>query len=209
MNNSADTIAAVNLDLEANYQELPLLNVVTDVVPGEGSNQAQIVFIGEAPGYYETVERRPFVGKSGQLFRGTLKNMGLEPSDYYITNIVKARPPDNRDPTPAEIAAYRPYLNRELAIIKPTLIVTLGRFSMAKFLPTAKISMVHGRLHKVKFMDQDLYILPMYHPAAALRSSGTKLAFEADFKKIPAALKYINDKKISKEIVDEVENLLT
>ena len=127
------------------------------------------MFIGEAPGYYESVEHRPFVGKSGQLFRKTLGEIELPESEVYISNIVKVRPPDNRDPLPAEILAYKPFLNEEIEIIDPSLIVTLGRFSMTKFLPEVKVSQVHGRLHKIVWSGKPLFVLPMYHPAAARR----------------------------------------
>ena len=204
MSKKAAAVAAVNQDLEANFPNLPLVESARDIIPGEGNAEATLFFIGEAPGYHEYVQRRPFVGKSGQLFRKVLEEVGFKQDEVYITNIVKARPPDNRDPFPAEIAAYRPFLNRELEIIEPTLIITLGRFSMAKFLPQAKISSVHGRLHKVNFADQETYVLPMYHPAAALRSSGTHLAFVSDFKKIAPALEYIKQKKESNELVATV-----
>src|SRR5690606_18411603 len=120
-------------ELEAAAPSLPLAQVATDIVPGEGSAEAKIMFIGEAPGYFEAVQRRPFVGKSGQLFRKILKEeAGYDETEVYISNIVKVRPPDNRDPLPKEIEAYKPFLNQEIEIIEPDLIVTLGRFSMAK-----------------------------------------------------------------------------
>lgn len=191
--------------LEQEYFQLPLAESVQDIIPGEGSAQAEILFIGEAPGYHETVLRRPFVGRSGQLFRKVLTEESQIPeSSVYISNIVKARPPENRDPTPEEIAAYKPYLDAEIEILEPTLIVTLGRLSMGKFLPEVKISQVHGRLHRIALSNKTMYILPMYHPAAALRSTATKTAFIADFKKIPKIIDWIQAKQKEKEIENAV-----
>lgn len=162
------------------------------IIPGEGSLTAQILFIGEAPGRQESIEGRPFVGRSGKLLRQVLEQMSLSPDDYYISNIVKVHLPDNRDPTREEIAVFRPYLDTEIAMLQPKLIVTLGRFSMAKFLPDVKISQVHGRLHQVVWNEQQQYVLPMYHPAAALRSTKTKESFVADMQKIPKVLARIS-----------------
>lgn len=190
----ASKLQKVYQELEAAAPSLPLAQVATDIVPGEGSAEAKIMFIGEAPGYFEAVQRRPFVGKSGQLFRKILKEeAGYDETEVYISNIVKVRPPDNRDPLPKEIEAYKPFLNQEIEIIEPDLIVTLGRFSMAKFLPDVKVSQVHGRLHKIKWHDRMLYILPMYHPAAALRAPQVKLSFIEDFKKLPKILSWIDE----------------
>ncbi|GIK84277.1 MAG: uracil-DNA glycosylase [Patescibacteria group bacterium] len=182
--------------LEKDAPHLPLAKTATDIVPGEGPSSAEVLFIGEAPGYFESVERRPFVGKSGQLFRKILETeSGIKPEQVYISNIVKVRPPDNRDPSIEELAAYKKYLDAEIEILKPELIVTLGRFSMGKFLPSAKISQVHGKLHKVKWDGFTSFVLPMYHPAAALRSTATKQAFTTDFKKIPKIIAWIKEQK--------------
>lgn len=178
--------------LEVNFANLPLVEKKEDIVHGEGDARAEVMLIGEAPGYYEQVQRRPFVGRSGQLLRQTLVNIGLPPESVYISNIVKARPPDNRDPLPEEIEAYRPYLNLEIELINPKLIVTLGRFSMAKFLPDVRVSQVHGRLHKLLWQDKPRFVLPMYHPAAALRSTQLKNTFVSDFDKLPKILIWIN-----------------
>jgi uracil-DNA glycosylase family 4 len=179
----------VNRDLELQVGKLPLAEKAGDIVPGEGSAEARLVFVGEAPGAQEQLQRRPFVGRSGQLLRSILTEVGLPPETVYITSIVKARPPENRDPTSAEISAYAPYLDREIAIISPALVVTLGRFSMAHFLPGLKISQAHGKLHEVPWGARVLRIFPMYHPAAALRSTRTKAAFIQDFQKIPASIR--------------------
>lgn len=190
--------------------KLPLARSASDIVPGEGNCDAEIMFIGEAPGYHESVQRRPFVGKSGQFLRKTFSEVGLQDKDVYISNIVKVRPPDNRDPLPKEIWAFKKYLDQEIEVINPILMVTLGRFSMAKFLPDVKISQVHGRLHKVRWLGGDsaatpaasggrtLFVLPMYHPAAGLRNGNVRASFVADFQKITKILKWI--KKQAKQI---------
>jgi len=201
----AEQLQRVRDSLEKDLPTLPLGNLGEKTVPGDGNSEAEVMFIGEAPGYYESVQRKPFVGKSGQFFTRTLEAVGYPRSTVYITNIVKVRPPDNRDPVPDEIKAYRPYLDKEIEIIQPKLIITLGRFSMAKFLPTVKISQVHGRLHKVNWGKKCVFILPMYHPAAALRSPQTSKSFVEDFQKIPKILEWIQEKG-SEVIKKETEN---
>lgn len=192
----ADRLHQIYQDLEAHADSLPLAQEASDIVPGEGSADARIMFIGEAPGYFEAVQRRPFVGKSGQLFRRTLvEEAGIPEAEVYISNIVKVRPPDNRDPLPHEIEAYKPYLNQEIEIIQPDLVATLGRFSMGKFLPDVKVSQVHGRLHKIKWHNRTLYVLPLYHPAAALRGTQVKTSFVEDIKKLPKILNWIDEQK--------------
>lgn len=190
---SVNALAQLNQKLEANFSNLPLVNKKEDIVPGEGQLGATIMMIGEAPGFNEAVQRRPFVGRSGQLLRQTISAVGLDPKDIYISNIVKARPPENRDPSPQEIAAFKPYLDEEIEILEPKLIVTLGRFSLNKFLPNVKISSVHGRLHKVSWNGKKIFVLPMYHPAAALRGTQVKNQFIADFAKINKILLWIDD----------------
>jgi len=205
----ADELQQVYRDLETEAPTLPLATQASDMVPGEGSPDARIMFIGEAPGYFESVQHRPFVGKSGQLFRKVLKEeAGFDEQTVFISNIVKARPPDNRDPLPSEIEAYKPFLNREIEIIQPDLIATLGRFSMAKFLPDVKVSQVHGRLHKIKWHDRILYVLPMYHPAAALRAPQVKLSFIEDLKKLPAILTWIDDQREVSQLQQSITEAL-
>ncbi len=194
--------------LRAAAPTLPLAESAADIVPGEGSPEAQVMFIGEAPGYYESVEHRPFVGKSGQLFRKTLGEIELPESEVYISNIVKVRPPDNRDPLPAEILAYKPFLNEEIEIIDPSLIVTLGRFSMTKFLPEVKVSQVHGRLHKIVWSGKPLFVLPMYHPAAALRATQVKESFITDFKKLPKLLQWIAQQQDTAAFTQDLKEAL-
>lgn len=156
----------------------------TKAVPGEGSPHAKILFIGEGPGFHEDKQGRPFVGPSGQFLEELLKSIGLKRSDVFITNVVKCRPPENRDPLPVEINACNEYLERQIDTLKPLIIVTLGRISMSKFFGGEKISVIHGRPRK-----KDGYIcIPMFHPAAALRTESYKIALREDFKKIPLAL---------------------
>ncbi len=201
---SIRTISQLRDALEAQFTQLPLVSSREEIIPGEGPQTAEIVFIGEAPGYHETVARRPFVGRSGQLFRSALRDAAFLEKEVYITNIVKARPPENRDPSPEEILAYKPYLDKEIELIKPKLIVTLGRFSMAKFLPEVKISQVHGRLHKVKWNDAVQFVLPMYHPAAALRATQVKNSFLSDFGKIRKIVEWVREQKSVVQLSDAV-----
>lgn len=195
-------------ELEAAVPGLPLATKSEDIVPGDGSATASILFIGEAPGYHESVQRKPFVGVSGKFLRKTITEVGLDPETYYISNIVKVRPPNNRDPSPEEIAAFKPYLDKEIAIINPELIVTLGRFSMAKFLPDVKISQVHGRIHRLKWNDTKTYVLPMYHPAAALRGTKVKNQFVEDMKKLPKVVTWIAEQKKVQEQTELLKDTL-
>ncbi len=203
-------LAQIQRQLEAlaDAGELPLATQARDIVPGEGRQDAEIMFIGEAPGYYEHLQRRPFVGRSGQLLRRVIKEVGLRVEDVYISNIIKVRPPDNRDPLAEEILAFKPFLDEEILSINPSLVVTLGRFSMAKFLPDVKISQVHGRLHQVEWQGQNLFVLPMYHPAAALRSTNVKTSFVRDFEKISKAVVWAKQQRdLLKKKNQVVENL--
>jgi len=156
------------------------LPLKTNLVFGEGSPDCKVMFIGEAPGVNEDIEKRPFVGRGGQLLRKNIRDIGWKENDVYITNIVKRRPPENRDPLPEEIEAYSPYLTRQIEIINPQIIVPLGRFSMNFFLPLAKISRDQGKV----FRSGARLIMPMFHPAAALRATNVLEDFEATFKKL-------------------------
>lgn len=153
-------------------------------VPGAGNPESEIVFIGEGPGYHEDQQGLPFVGMAGKLLDELLKSIDLTRERVWIGNMVKHRPPGNRDPLPEEIGACRGYLNRQIEIIDPRLIVTLGRFSMNYFLPEAKISQIHGQSRYVDFAGKRRIILPMYHPAAALRSTMIKQQLQEDFLKM-------------------------
>lgn len=191
----AAALTTLYKELEKAVPSLPLATKVTDIVPGDGTATASILFIGEAPGYHESVQRKPFVGVSGKFLRKTITEVGLGPEKYYISNIVKVRPPDNRDPLPEEIAAFKPFLDKEIEILNPELIVTLGRFSMAKFLPEVKISQVHGRIHRVKWEGKTMFVLPMFHPAAALRSGQVRNQFVEDMKKLPKVLQWLEEQR--------------
>ncbi len=181
-------------ELKKLYQEMmqnSQLPLRTNLVFGEGNPNCQVLFIGEAPGALEDELVRPFVGRSGQLLRKNIRQIGWKEEDVYITNIVKRRPPENRDPLPEEIQAYKPYLSRQIEIIRPKVIVPLGRFSMNYFLPEAKITRDQGRL----FEANKLFIIPMFHPAAALRATNVMAQFEENFKRLPLALKKIEEIK--------------
>lgn len=174
-----------------NFKGLDIAKNAINPVPGEGNPDAEIMFIGEAPGQVEDSTGRPFVGQSGQLMRKTLfETTGIAPEEVFITNIVKFRPPDNRDPFDNEIAACADWLDRQIKIISPRIIVTLGRFSMAKFIPGVTISQIHGvaRYYQLSTMNYKLIIFPMYHPAAALRGTTMLNAFKADFIKLKTFL---------------------
>lgn len=157
-----------------------------NLVFGEGNINCEVMFIGEAPGANEDRLKRPFVGRGGQLLDRMIESIGWKRQDVYITNIVKRRPPENRDPLPSEIEAYKPYLTKQIDIIDPRVIVTLGRFSMNYFLAEAKITRDHGRVMKIG----ERILFPVYHPAAALRSPVEMMAtLQEDFKKLPKILK--------------------
>ena len=156
----------------------------THAVPGEGNPNADIVFIGEGPGFYEDQQARPFVGPSGKFLDELLASIGLRREDVYICNVVKCRPPNNRDPQPGEISACNPWLDRQLEIIKPRVIVTLGRFSMTRYFPGQSISRIHGQPRRL----DEVTVVPMYHPAAALHQASLRHTIEQDFQKLPALL---------------------
>lgn len=150
-------------------------------VPGTGPANANIMFIGEGPGFHENEQGLPFVGAAGRLLDELLASINLRRTDVYITNVVKCRPPGNRDPQPEELSSCDPYLERQIEIINPKVIVTLGRYSMAKFLDNVKISQVHGKSYTVN----GRLIVPMYHPAAALHQGSLRPVLTADFAKLP------------------------
>jgi DNA polymerase len=150
-------------------------------VPGEGPAQAEIMFIGEGPGFHENEQGRPFVGAAGKFLDELLANVNMKRSDAFITNVVKCRPPGNRDPQAEELVSCSSYLEKQIQAINPKVIVTLGRYSMAHFLPNAKISSVHGQSIKVK----GRLVIAMYHPAAALHQLSLKTTIEQDFARLP------------------------
>jgi uracil-DNA glycosylase family 4 len=168
----------------------PLWTGRTNAVPGEGDPDTEVVFVGEGPGFNEDRQGRPFVGRAGELLVRLLATLGWRRQEVFITNVVKCRPPDNRDPEPAEIAACEPYLRRQLQVLDPALIVTLGRYSMARFMPGARIGTAHGTMAPVEPATgaRSALVYAMYHPAAALRSADVERQSFADAAGIPAAL---------------------
>jgi len=182
-----------------------LKQTATQAVFGNGNEKATIVFIGEAPGKEEDKEGRPFIGRSGKFLNEMLKMIGMKREDVYITNTVKYRPPDNRDPLPEEKSACLPWLVEELKMIRPTLVITLGRHAAGTFFPEGKISEIHGKLlkKKVNFVVDEKkismpteYYFPLYHPAAALYNGAMRETLIKDFKKIPKILKTIEKSNI-------------
>lgn len=154
-------------------------------VTGEGPADAEIMFIGEGPGFHENEQGRPFVGASGKFLDQLLAQAGLERSDVFIANVVKCRPPANRDPQPEELQACNEYLEGQIKAINPSIIVTLGRISMGRYVPGAKITSIHGQMQKI----DGKFVIPMYHPAAALHQPALRPAILADFAKLPDQLK--------------------
>ncbi|MBA7482738.1 hypothetical protein ES707_18232 [subsurface metagenome] len=172
------------------YQEIALCKQCeiaeyrTKVVPGEGAEDADIMFIGEAPGWHEDQQGRPFVGPAGMYLDQLLASISLKREQVYIANVIKCRPQGNRDPLPSEIQNCREWLERQIELIHPRMIVTLGRYSMAMFFPGKSISKIHGTAQK----QDDVIYFAMYHPAAALHQQGLRQAIEADMLKIPSLL---------------------
>jgi len=157
----------------------------TKAVPGEGPEDAEIMFVGEAPGFHEDQQGRPFVGAAGRFLEELLDSIGLTREDVFIANVIKCRPPGNRDPLPEEIEACKPFLDRQIELIRPQLVVTLGRFSMARVFPKARISRIHGQPRKIS----GVVYYPMYHPAAALHQPSLRRAVEEDMLRIPELIK--------------------
>lgn len=164
----------------------------TNLVMGDGNIDADIVFIGEAPGKNEDEQGLPFVGAAGKFLNEMLAQAGMERGDVYITNIVKYRPPNNRDPSPEEKKAFWPYLLKQLQIIKPKVVITLGRHSMEYFLPGMYISQIHGQPKRIQFGDEKLVIIPLFHPAAALYNGSMRQTLIDDFVNVPVILAKLN-----------------
>jgi DNA polymerase len=169
----------------ASCKECSLCKTRTNSVPGEGAPDAEIMFIGEGPGFYEDQQGRPFVGASGKFLDDLLRTIGLDRKTVFIANVVKCRPPQNRDPQPDEIAACGKYLDAQIAAIEPRVIVTLGRHSMQRYFPGEAISRIHGQPRR----KDDTIVVPMYHPAAALHQANLRKVIEADFSRLPAFLR--------------------
>ncbi len=163
----------------------------TNAVPGEGSPTADLMFIGEGPGFYEDRDGRPFVGPAGKFLEELLASIGLTRTDVYITNMVKCRPPNNRDPLPGEIEACKPFLDEQMETIAPRVIVTLGRYSFAKFFPGESIGRARGKPRP--WMNMTLY--PIYHPAAALHNPNLRPTIMDDFSRLPSLIKSVASRK--------------
>lgn len=188
--------ALKRLDEEWSVKDLPLKAMANNVVPGEGNANTQILFIGEAPGKNEDLQGRPFVGAAGQLLNQLLSLISLKREDIFIANIIKHRPPGNRDPLPEEITAYTPWLDEQIKVIDPPLIVALGRFSMEYLLgPGLSITKIHGQPKR----RNGRVVMPVYHPAAALYRREWQPVLEEDFAKIPKILALIKVEQDKKE----------
>lgn len=179
----------------ANCGACSLAKTRVKVVPGEGPQDADIMFIGEAPGYHENQQGRPFIGPAGRFLDELLESIDLSRSKVFIGNVIKCRPPNNRDPLPDEINACAQWLDRQIEIIKPKIIVTLGRYSMAKFFPGETIGKIHGSARKTK---ETIYFA-MYHPAAALHQQSLKKTLLEDIKKLPPLLEEIRSSQAQPE----------
>lgn len=202
--NKQEQLDELEQKMEAD-DSLPLKKGDTNLVFGVGDPNATILFIGEGPGYWENLKKEPFVGNAGKFLDQLLKLINIPRESVYITNVVHHRPPENRDPSPSEMSAYGKYLDEMIKIIDPEVVVTLGRYSMGKFLPTAKISSTHGKLFRVNWNGKDLFVVPMYHPAAALRNGEVMLQEKEDFLRLPEAIKKIAEEK--KKIVPKLEQM--
>ncbi len=169
-----------------------LANTATNLVMGDGNLDSDIVFIGEAPGKNEDLQGLPFVGAAGKFLNEMLAAAGMERKDVYITNIVKYRPPNNRDPLPGEKAAFLPYLLKQIEIIQPKIVITLGRHSMEYFLPGMKIGQIHGQPTRIQIGDQKMVIMPLFHPAAALYNGSLRQTLIDDFLKVPTVIEQLD-----------------
>lgn len=176
----------------------------TQLVFGDGNPDAKLVFIGEAPGKNEDLQGIPFVGAAGKFLNEMLASIGLKRENIYITNIVKYRPPENRDPLPEEKKAFLPYLQAQLEVIQPVMVVTLGRHSLSCFLPDLQISAVHGQPKRLRLKFKSggsegfpIVILPLFHPAAALYNGGMRQTLLDDFARVPAVLEQATNKSIN------------
>ena len=188
-------------------KSLPLKKGATNLVFGVGNPDAEILFIGEGPGYWEDIKAEPFVGNAGALLNQLLSLIKVERNSVFITNVIMYRPPENRDPYPDEIKAFEPYLDELINIIDPRIIITLGRFSMAKFLPGVFISSVHGKLKEIVWKGKNITVIPMYHPAAGLRSLEVKEKLKQDFLMLPDILEKTKHQETGNIKSKEVEQI--
>ncbi len=191
--NKTTSLAQIKADIKAKNICPDLAKTATNLVMGVGNPDAQIVFIGEAPGKNEDLQGEPFVGAAGKFLDEMLGLVGMKRGDVYITNIVKYRPPNNRDPLPPEKEAFWPYLLQEINVIKPKIIATLGRHSMEYFLPDMRISQIHGQPKRIGLGDGKVVILPLFHPAAALYNGSMRETLIEDFQTVPKIIELINN----------------
>ena len=168
-----------------------LKNTRKRAVPGEGPEDAEIMLVGEGPGFHENEQGRPFVGAAGQFLSELLKRSGLTRDKVFITNVVKCRPPGNRDPLPEELNACAGYLDRQIEVLNPKMIITLGRYSMARYFPMGKISIIHGQPSWIN----NRMVVPMYHPAAALHQPQLRPALEQDFSRLSEWLMQVKQRQ--------------
>jgi DNA polymerase len=195
VNNKRTLLEQIRADIIDNNVCPDLAKTAKNLVMGDGNIDADIVLIGEAPGKNEDEQGLPFVGAAGKFLNEMLESAGLKRSDVYITNIVKYRPPNNRDPLPEEKKAFWPFLVRQLQVIAPKIVVTLGRHSMEYFLPDKKISVIHGQPKRITFGDTKLVIVPLYHPAAALYNGSMRETLIEDFMKLPTIINILEKEK--------------
>lgn len=195
MNEHQQLLERIRADIITNNVCPDLAQEATNLVMGDGNPQADIVLIGEAPGKNEDLQGLPFIGAAGKFLNEMLASVDLERKDIYITNIVKYRPPNNRDPLPEEKKAFWPYLVRQLEVIQPKIVVTLGRHSMEYFLPGQKISQIHGQPERIAFGAGHLVVVPLYHPAAALYNGSMRSVLIDDFMKLPKIIEILEKEK--------------
>lgn len=191
---SARNLAEISALISA-CKRCPLHKTKTCDVPGIGNPKAKVLFIGEAPGKKEDQEGEPFVGAAGKFLNEMLEGLGWQRKDIFIANVLKHRPPNNRDPLPTEVEACWPYLAKQIEIIGPKLIVFLGRHAMQRFFPTFSISQVHGKAFKKSWSGKNRAFLALYHPAAALYNGGMRETLKKDFSKIPEIIQKLENSK--------------
>lgn len=192
----------------AGCRKCPLWQGTTNPVPGYGNPETEVMFIGEGPGFHEDQQGLPFVGQAGKVLDSLLASIGLKREEVFITNVIKHRAPENRDPLPQEMGACQGFLDQQIELIDPRLVVTLGRFSMGKFIPGVRISQAHGQARFVDFGGKKLIVIPMYHPAAALRAGRIMEELRKDFLVIGKFLKEggLDTKETEREVKTEVED---
>lgn len=191
MNSKQELLDKIRDDIVAGKICPELAASATNLVMGDGNVDSEVVFIGEAPGKNEDEQGLPFVGAAGKFLNEMLASVGMNRADVYITNIVKYRPPNNRDPEGDEKKAFWPFLVQQLDVIAPKVVATLGRHAMEYFLPGHKISVVHGQAKRIQFGEHKLVIFPLYHPAAALYNGSMREALLEDFALLPKVLRAI------------------